>query len=147
MPVVVAAYVEQLGETLSKPSVKQQLATIRMLFDWLVVGQVVPTNPASSVRGPKHSVKKGKTPILSAVETRELLDSIDPSTVIGLRDRAIIAAMVYSFARVSAMTSMKIEDYYTQGRRAWVRYFNEKGAAKNTRCPPITTWRLISTPT
>src|SRR3954447_24199365 len=60
-PVVVGAYVEHLGETLSKPSVKQQLATIRMLFDWLVVGQVIPTNPASSVRGPKHSVNKGKT--------------------------------------------------------------------------------------
>ena len=129
-PVVVAAYVEQLGETLSKPSVKQQLATIRMLFDWLVVGQVVPTNPASSVRGPKHSVKKGKTPILSAEETRQLLDSIDVSTAIGLRDRAIIAAMVYSFARVNAMLTMKVEDYYTQGRRAWVR-LHEKGGKQH----------------
>ena len=116
-----------------------------MLFDWLVVGQVVPTNPASSVRGPKHSVKKGKTPILSAVETRELLDSIDASTVIGLRDRAIIAAMVYSFARVSAMTSMKIADYYTQGRRAWVR-LHEKGG-KEHEMPAHHNPRLISTPT
>src|SRR5262245_7930051 len=71
---VVAADPEQLQESLSKPFVKQQLATIRKLFDWLVVGQVIPTNPASSVRGPKHSVKKGKTPILSAEETRQLLD-------------------------------------------------------------------------
>src|SRR3954454_18299045 len=125
-PVVVAAYVEQLQETLSKPSVKQQLATIRMLFDWLVVGQVIPTNPASSVRGPKHSVKKGKTPILSAEETRQLLDSIDVSTVIGMRDRAVIAAMVFSFSRVGAMLSMEVGDYFTQGRRAWVR-LHEKG--------------------
>src|SRR4051812_45539118 len=110
-PVIVAAYIEQLQETLSKPSVKQQLATIRMLFDWLVVGQVVPVNPASSVRGPKHSGKKGKTPILSAEETRQLLDSIDVTHVVGLRDRAIIAAMVYSFARVGAMLVMKVEDY------------------------------------
>lgn len=129
-PVVVAAYVEQLQETLSKPSVKQNLATIRMLFDWLVVGQVIPTNPASAVRGPKHSVKKGKTPILSAEETRQLLDSIDTSSVVGLRDRAIIAAMVYSFARVGAMLVMKVEDYYTQGRRAWVR-LHEKGGKQH----------------
>lgn len=129
-PVVVAAYVELLGETLSKPSVKQQLATIRMLFDWLVVGQVIPANPASSVRGPKHSVKKGKTPILSAEETRHLLDSIDVSTAIGLRDRAIIAAMVYSFARVSAMLTMKVEDYYSQGKRSWVR-LHEKGGKQH----------------
>src|SRR3954447_17528165 len=129
-PVVVAAYVEGLQATLARPSVKQNLATIRMLFDWLVVGQVIPTNPASSVRGPKHSVKKGKTPILSAVETRELLDSIDLSTPIGLRDRAIIAAMVYSFARVGAMLSMKVEDYYAQGRRAWLR-LHEKGGKRH----------------
>ena len=129
-PVVVAAYVEQLGETLSKPSVKQQLATIRMLFDWLVIGQVVPTNPASSVRGPKHTVKKGKTPVLSAEETRQLLDSIDVSTVVGLRDRAFIAVMVYSFARVGAMLAMKVEDYYTQGRRAWFR-LHEKGGKQH----------------
>jgi site-specific recombinase XerD len=129
-PVVVAAYIEQLQETLSKPSVKQQLATIRMLFDWLVVGQVISTNPASSVRGPKHSVKKGKTPILSAEETRQLLDSIDVSTAIGLRDRAIIAAMVYSFARVGAMLTMKVEDYYTQGKRGWVR-LHEKGGKQH----------------
>jgi site-specific recombinase XerD len=127
IPALVAAYVEQLGETLSKPSVKQQLATIRMLFDWLVVGQVIPTNPASSVRGPKHSVKKGKTPILSAEETRQLLVSIDVSTAIGLRDRAIIAAMVYSFARVGAMLTMKVEDYYTQGKRSWVRLYEKGG--------------------
>jgi site-specific recombinase XerD len=129
-PVLVAAYVEQLQDTLSKPSVKQHLATIRMFFDWMVVGQVIPANPASSVRGPKHSVKKGKTPVLSADETRQLLDSIDVSTVVGLRDRAIIAVMVFSFARVGAMLAMKVEDYYAQGRRAWVR-LHEKGGKQH----------------
>jgi site-specific recombinase XerD len=129
-PVVVAAYVEGLQATLSRPSVKQHLATIRMLFDWLVIGQVIPVNPASSVRGPKHVVKKGKTPILSADETRQLFDSIDTSNVVGLRDRAIIAAMVYSFARVGAMLAMKVEDYYAQGRRAWLR-LQEKGGKQH----------------
>jgi len=46
----------------SAPSVKQQLTAVRMLFDWLIVGQVVPANPAPAVRGPKHVVKTGSTP-------------------------------------------------------------------------------------
>ena len=74
---IVAAYIEQLGESHDKPTVKQHLAAIRMLFDWLVIGQVVPMNPAASVRGPKHVVKKGKTPVLSPDEARATLDSID----------------------------------------------------------------------
>ena len=75
-PMHVAAYIELVMKTHSKPTVKQHLAAIRMLFDWLVTGQVVPSNPAHSVRGPRHSVKKGKTPVLSADETRVLLDRI-----------------------------------------------------------------------
>ena len=75
----VAAYIEQLQDSHAKPSVKQHLATIRMLFDWLVTGQVVPVNPAHAVRGPKHVVTKGKTPVLTAEETRTLLDSIPTS--------------------------------------------------------------------
>jgi integrase len=85
-PVHVAAYVEQLGKRkdeggagMSKPSVKQHLAALRMLFDWLVTGQVVPHNPAASVRGPKYVVKKGKTPVLTAEEARQLLDTILPA--------------------------------------------------------------------
>lgn len=125
-PIVVAAYVEQLQTTHAAPSVKQHLAAVRMLFDWLVTGQVVPTNPAASVRGPKHVVKRGKTPVLSAEDARKLLDSIDTTTLIGLRDRALIATMVYSFARVSAVLGMKVEDYYQNGKRWWLR-LHEKG--------------------
>ena len=125
-PVVVAAYVEQLGTVLDAPSVKQHLAAIRMLFDYLVIGQVVPVNPAAAVRGPKHVVKRGKTPVLAPDQARALLDSIDVATVAGLRDRAIIGAMVFSFARVSALIGMNIEDYYPDGKRWWIR-LHEKG--------------------
>jgi hypothetical protein len=64
----VATYIEELQLEVSAPSVKQQLAAIRMLFDWLVIGQVVPNNPAAGVRGPKHVVKTGKTPVLEGAE-------------------------------------------------------------------------------
>ena len=125
-PLHVATWIEQQARTVSTPSVKQRLAAIRHLFDWLVVGQVVPVNPAASVRGPRHVVKEGKTPVLDPAEARALLDSIDTTTPAGLRDRALIALMIYSFARVGAALGMKVEDVYTQNRRLWVR-LNEKG--------------------
>ena len=125
-PVVIAAYIEELTTKRSAPTVKQHLAAIRMLFDWLVTGHVVRVNPAWSVRGPKHVVKKGKTPVLSAAEARQLLDFIETDTVIGLRDRALIALMCYTFARVSAVVGMNVEDYYQQGKRSWFR-LHEKG--------------------
>ncbi|MDZ4782923.1 MAG: tyrosine-type recombinase/integrase [Planctomycetia bacterium] len=130
-PVHVAAYVEELQGRVSAPTVKLQLAALRMLFDWLVIGQAMPTNPATSVRGPRHSVKKGKTPVLTADETRDLLDSIKTGSVIGLRDRALIALMTYTFARVGAAAEkMRVEDVYVQGRRTWVR-LHEKGGKRH----------------
>jgi site-specific recombinase XerD len=112
------------------PTAKQRLAALRHLFDWLVTGQVLPTNPAASVRGPRHSATKGRTPVLDAAEARQLLDSIDVTTPAGLRDRALIALMVYSFARVGAALDMKVEDVFTQNRRLWVR-LREKGGKRH----------------
>jgi site-specific recombinase XerD len=129
-PVHVAAYVEQLGKTHSAPSVKQHLAAVRMLFDWLVVSQVVPNNPASVVRGPKHVVKRGKTPVLSPEEARQLFQSIPTDTVVGLRDRALIGVLIYSFARISAALAMRVEDYFPQGKRWWLR-LHEKGGKQH----------------
>ena len=125
-PLHVASWIELEARQVSAPSVKQRLAALRHLFDWLVIGQVVPTNPAASVRGPRHVVRSGKTPVLEPVEARRLLDSIDASTPAGLRDRALIGLMVYSFARIGAALAMKVEDVFTQNRRLWVR-LREKG--------------------
>jgi site-specific recombinase XerD len=122
----VSTYIELLTHVYSAPTVKQPLAAIRRLFDWLIVGQVVSQNAATPVRGPSHVVKKGKTPVLLGDEARTLLDSIDVSTVVGLRDRALIALLIYSFARISAALQMNVDDYYPQGKRWWVR-LHEKG--------------------
>jgi integrase len=143
-PVHVAAYIEQLTRSKAAPTVKQHLAAIGMLFDWLTSGGILPFNPAASVRGPKYSVKRGKTPVLTAKEARDLLDSIaiyeideqtkqpDPTRpiLIGLRDRALIAVMVYSFDRVSAAIGMQVADYYVEGRKAWFRLY-EKGGKRH----------------
>ena len=125
-PVHVAGYVEQLSGELAAPSVKQHLAALRMLFDWLVVGQVIPFNPAHAVRGPKHSAKRGKTPVLSEEQARTLIQSIDASSLIGLRDRALITLMLYTFARVGAVTKMKVQDFAVEGDQPLAR-LHEKG--------------------
>jgi site-specific recombinase XerD len=129
-PLHVAAWIELQALEHSAPTAKQRLAALRHLFDWLVTGQVIPTNPAASVRGPRHSALKGKTPVLDAAEARQLLDSIDATTPAGLRDRALIALMVFSFARVGATLGMSVADVYTQNRRLWVR-LREKGGKRH----------------
>lgn len=126
-PLHVAMYVEQLGQELAIPSVKQHLSAISRLFDFLVTGHIMIINPANSVTAPKYRVNKGKTPVLSAAEARQLLDSIDTSTISGLRDRAIIALMVFSFARVGAVLGMNVGDYFQKGKRWWIR-LHEKGS-------------------
>jgi len=139
-PIHVAAYIEWLalpapeGPGLARPTVKQQLAAIRMLFDWLVVGHIVEVNPAHAVRGPKHVVKKGRTPVLDREEARALLATIDADTLIGLRDHALIGVMIYTFARIGAVLQMNVGDYFTQGRRGWVRLHEKGGKEHEAPC-------------
>jgi integrase len=111
----------QPGSRARAGGVKQRLATLRHLFDWLVNGRVVPINPAHTVRGLRHVVTSGQTSVLDPAEARTLLDSIDTGNVVGLRDRALIGLMVYSFARIGAALGMSVEDVYTQKHRLWVR--------------------------
>ena len=125
-PLHVAAWIEQQTRTHAAPTAKLRLAALRHLFDWLVTGQVMPANPAGSVRGPSHVVKAGKTPVLAPEEARTLIDAIEITTHAGLRDRALIGLMVFSFARIGAALGMKVEDVFTQNRRLWVR-LREKG--------------------
>lgn len=87
-PTTMATYIEQIGVEMAKPSVKQHLAAVRQLFDYLVTGGILPSNPAGAVRGPKYVVKRGKTPVLSADQARQLLDFIDATELSGLRASA-----------------------------------------------------------
>jgi integrase/recombinase XerD len=127
-PLHVAAYIEALGKDFEKPTVKQHLAAIRMLFDWLVTGQVVATNPAHAVRGPKHVVKTGKTTVLDAEQARKLLDSIDTTTLVGLRDRALISVMTFAFARIGGGSGCT------------------RKVASAIKCRRTTIWKPISMP-
>jgi integrase/recombinase XerD len=141
----VSAYLAELAKSHATPTVKRHLASLRMLFDWLITGQIIELYPAAALRAAKHVVKKGKTPVLKGDEARELLDSIPlkigpepregeadnrPPCLIGLRDRALIAVMVFSFARITAALGMKAEDCYTEDRRGWFR-LHEKGGKRH----------------
>jgi site-specific recombinase XerD len=130
----VAAWVKELREEHSTPGVKEQLAAVRMLFDWLITGQVLPTNPSASVRGPKYVVATGKTPLLDGREWRKLLDAIPADdTARHLRDRALIATLTYSFARIGAALKLKVEDVRPSGP-GWQLHVHEKGG-KEHRMP------------
>ncbi len=133
-PVHIAAWVEGLFRELSAPSVKQRLAAVRMLFDWLVVGQVVPNNPAARVRGPKHSAAKGKTQMPTREEAKALLAGIPTDNLVGLRDRALIGTLLYTFARVGAVTAMRVGHYYPVGKRRWVRLHEKDGKHNAMPC-------------
>ena len=118
----------------SHPMVKQELAGVRRLFDWLTVRQVVSSSPAAAVRGPKHTVRRATTPVLSAAECRRFLRSIPVETVGGLRDRALIATMTYSFARVSAALAMNVKDVFLTDSRLWLRLHEKGGKVLEVPC-------------
>lgn len=144
-PLHVSAYIE--SKEMSPPSIKQHVAALRGLFNWLVIKQVVPENPAMFVKGPKFSRQVGITPIMEAEQMRLLLDSIrvvrkvrnpgkhgggvkEVANIKGLRDRAAIAIMGYTFARVSAVVGVKLGDYRHEGKRARLRVMEKGGKEK-----------------
>lgn len=129
-PYMVAAYREELQKRYHVRSVKQHLSALRRLFDQMVVDQVIPVNPAASVKGPKFSARHGTTPVLSDAEIRQLFNGLDTSHVVGLRDRAVLSVMVYAVGRVGAVTAMQVRDFYPQGRRFKVR-LHEKGGKQH----------------
>jgi site-specific recombinase XerD len=114
-PFDVPTYIETLGNTHTAPGVKQQLAAVRMLFDW-----VAPSNPASAVHGPTHVVKTGTTPVLEGKEWRRLIDAIPTGTARDLRDRALIATLTYGFARIGAALKMRVTAPCLQGSGSYL---------------------------
>lgn len=123
-PIHVAAWVENHGG--EPQTVKQHLAAVKGLFAWLHSHGAITNNPAASVRGPRYSYNEGKSPCYAAPEIRLILESCDPSTLVGLRDRAFIGIMAFTFSRVSAVCALDRSDYvYTQS--IWNLRFSEKG--------------------
>ena len=119
---------------MSAPTVKQRLAGLGSLFDSLVRQHIMIRNPAEFVQGPSHIVRKGKSPVLTGDEMAQFIAAIDIKKHIGLRDRAMIGMMAYSFARISAVTELKVGDVFHQKRRLWLRLKEKRGKVQDVPC-------------
>jgi site-specific recombinase XerD len=102
------------------------MVAIRMLFSRLTEKGILAMNPAREVKTPKFSRNEGKTPALPTEDVQKLIDSIDLSNVVGLRDQAILGVLAYTFARIGAVVSLRVKDYFQVGKRSVLR-FSEKG--------------------
>jgi integrase/recombinase XerD len=122
----VGQYFEGMAKTTSIATRNQHLSALRHFFDGQVKRHAIVLNPALSVRGERYSVIEGKTPEIPIQEARKLLASLDTSHVVGLRDRAILAVLVYTGSRAGAVAKLKVRDFYSAGQQ-WMFHFTEKG--------------------
>jgi site-specific recombinase XerD len=128
-----AAYIEKHPG--APTTIKQHTAALRMLFSWLVEKGVLPYNPAREVKTERYSRTDGKTSALSPEEMKRLFESFDMSHVMGLRDRALIGVMTYTFARIETVVTLSVKDYLQSGRRALIRLHEKGGKEKDIPCP------------
>ena len=112
-PGMVGRYFDELP--VSTPSKKLHLAAIRSFLDVLVTRHVMILNPAHSVRTERYSVAEGKTPEISVDESRGLLRSIELRSIIDLRDRALLGALIYTAARAGAIAKLRLKDFVADG--------------------------------
>jgi site-specific recombinase XerD len=135
-PFHVARYMRELGEPpagsarktgLAPLSRKQHRAALSMWLNYLVINHVVATNPVSPVKGPRHSQTTGSTPVLDVEQVRRLFDAIDGDTLADVRDRALIAIMLFAWARVGAVTRMRVRNFRGAGTHSAMFELHEKG--------------------
>jgi integrase/recombinase XerD len=122
----VGQYFTELAKTTSIATRNQHLSALRHFFDGMVTRHAIVLNPALSVLGERYGVMEGKTPEIPIPDARKLLASVDTSHVIGLRDRAILAVLVYTTSRAGAVAKLKRGDFYYSGQQ-WMLHFEEKG--------------------
>ncbi|HWL10135.1 MAG TPA: tyrosine-type recombinase/integrase [Planctomicrobium sp.] len=123
-PADVGNYLDSLK--LATGSKKVVLAALRHFFDRMVLRHAVIFNPAASVRGERYEVVEGKTPEITVKQARKLLGSIDTTHLVGLRDKSIVAVMIYTGCRVNAVAQPRCRDFYDGGDQYYFR-FEEKG--------------------
>ena len=127
-PAHVGQYLDGLPDAIS--SKKLYLAAIRHLFDILVTRHAVMLNPAASVRGERYQVIEGKTPEITIEQARRILSCIDVTNVVGLRDRAIIATLIYTAARIGAVAGLRRGDFFDAGDQYCLRFLDKGGKSR-----------------
>jgi integrase/recombinase XerD len=126
-PKDIGQYMDGLKKrNLSVATRKQHLAGLRHFLDGLVTRHAILLNPALSVRGDRYQVIDGKTPEITVKGARELLQSIKTEKLVALRDRAIIAILIYTASRAGAVAKLRRGSFYHAGDQ-WMLHFEEKG--------------------
>jgi len=133
-PLHVSAWLEEQMAKGATSSAKQKLAAIKALFDFLAARRALPSSPAAYVKGPRYSMRKGTTPVIEGSDVRKILASIETTTVKGLRDKALIATMAYSFARIGAVLKLDTNCVFSVSRRLWIRLFEKGGRIHEMPC-------------
>ena len=113
---------------------KLHLAALRHFFDVLVNRHVVLLNPAASVRGPRLQVVEGKTPEIGVRQARRLLHSIEDTDVVALRDRAVLAILIYTAVRVGAVADLRVVDFFDTGDQYYLRFQEKGGKSRQIPC-------------
>jgi site-specific recombinase XerD len=129
-----AAYREEIRKELSPPSVKRHFSALRRLFGWWVEKGVLDSNPVREVKTERFSRTEGKTPAFDLGDMQKLFASFDTQSLVGLRDRAIIGVMAFTFARVEATVTLKAKDYFPLGRRSYIRLHEKGGKVREIPC-------------
>lgn len=127
-PADVGLHLDQLD--LAPASKKQVLAGLRHFFDGLDARHAIALNPAASVRAERYQVLEGKTPEITVKQARMLLKSIDTTDIVGLRDKCIIAILIYTAARVGAVAKLKRKDFYDAGEQHCLRFHDKGGKSR-----------------
>ncbi len=134
-PPTLAAYLEELGGSVSVASVKLHASGLRHWLDYLTEKGVLPLNPALSVRTPRLVVDEGKTPILEREQAKALFDALDArDEIVALRDRALFAVMLFGFVRVGAVVKMRVRDFEDDGAAAWLMLHEKGGKERRIPC-------------
>jgi site-specific recombinase XerD len=128
-PGLVGSYFDKL--LLSVPSKKLHLAALRTFFDVLVQRHVMVLNPARSVRTERYTAIEGRTPEISVDQARRLLGSISLDSVAGLRDRAVVAVLIYTAARAGAIAKLRLGDFVSDGTQYLLRFAEKGGKARS----------------
>ncbi len=146
---LVVAFAKELANNVSPSTVRQRLTGIRAFLGSLVAGGILAFNPAVAVRGPGRG-DESEEQALSPEQIQRLFASFRPETLAvddiarqfatpvqaELRDRALIAVIVYTFARISVVLSLKVSDVFDERHRLWIRFRRNDGKQHQVLCHP-----------
>src|SRR5271156_2155487 len=120
--------------SLSPASIRRKLSALSSLFDYLCERNAVAGNPVDGVKRPMANNNEGSTPALGDAQARRLLEAPPAGTLKGVRDRAILAPLLYHGIRREELCLLRLKDIQS---RQGVMHFRIKGKRDKIRFIPV----------